>query len=169
MFGSVDLEIVATDDVGNNSAAETITVTIDPVNDAPSVVYGTEADLLMNNEVTAFDDMTNTLTITNDSSFATIEDILQLNGDAVLGPLEGGTQAIQSASVAVTDNTDGVLNLAGTPAIDILGSSPNQISVLNLLLDGSNLGTATLTVTVTDDAGGSDTSSQMTLNLVVVD
>ncbi len=167
VFGTVDLQIVATDDVGNPSAPETVTVTVDPVNDPPTVVFGTEADLLMNNEVTAFDDMTDTLTINNDSVFASIEDILQLSGDAVMGPLEGGTQVIMSASVAVTDNSDGVLNLAGPPAIDILAG--NTISVLNLLLNGGSTGTATLTITVTDDGSGSDTSGQRTLNLVVVD
>lgn len=169
-FGSVDLNVQATDDVSNVSQVETVTVTLNAVNDAPTAIYGDEVDIEANSEVNDFDSGTATLTINNDAAFVTIQDILMLNGAAVLGPLEDdGSQSIVSASVTVTDNSDGVLNLAATPGIDILGSSPNQTSVLNILLDGVNTGNATMSIAVTDNAGGTDTSSSITLNLVVVD
>jgi len=170
-FGSVDLNVQATDDVSNVSQVETVTVTLTAVNDAPTAIYGDEVDIEANSEVNDFDSGTATLTINNDTTFVTIQDILMLNGATVLGPLEDdGSQSIVSASVTVTDNTDGVINLAALPGIDILGSSPNQTSVLNMLLTSTAVtGGATMSITVTDDAGGTDTSSSITLNLVVVD
>ncbi len=171
VFGTVDLSVVATDDVGNPSSPVIVTVLLNPVNDQPSVVFGDETSIEGSSVVSDFDSGTLTLTLNNSDVTPSIQAILVLNGDSVLGPFEGdGSQTIVSAAVSINDNLSGVLDATEPPEINIFGVAPNQIAVLNMRLSsGSATGVASIDITVTDSASGADISTIMTLNLVVTD
>lgn len=171
VFGAVDLTVVAIDDVGNPSAPVQITLVINPVNDQPSVIFGDEASIEANSVVVDYEPLTDTLTLDNSDVTPSIQFIIELNGDAVLGPFEGdGSQTIISSAVSINDNASGVLDAAEPPEINIFGTAPNQIAVLNMRLSsGSAVGAASIDITITDSAGGNDTSTITTLNLIVVD
>ncbi len=160
-FGIVDLSVVATDTAA--SLPGIVSVTVDNVNDAPSVVFAGQASIESDDNVISFSETgpdAATLTLNSTiTGIANINSLLVVSGDEALGPFEGG-QNILTITPTVTSDPDSIFALA--PTFETSGR-------LNFALSGSN-GTATVEIVVVDDGGtsggGEDTSTTATLTVV---
>ncbi|MFK7958218.1 MAG: hypothetical protein AB8B96_19125 [Lysobacterales bacterium] len=157
-FGMVDLSVVASD--GIPSAPGVISLTVDNVNDAPSVVFADQATIEGDDNVISFVPGTVTLTLdSTNTGFESVDAMVVVSGDAALGPFEGAIQAVASITTTVTD-PDGIF--AVDPEVDDSGPDAGN---LDFALSG-NTGTATLDIVLVDDGGGTDTSPTVTLTII---
>jgi uncharacterized repeat protein (TIGR01451 family) len=169
VFGSVDLEVIAYDDSNNPSIPKLITVDITNVNDRPSVVFGVEADVENDADVSSFDRVGGVLTVFNGStSFKFVPDVLDVFGDDVLGINEGGSQFIENVDVQIDPGGDPSGVLTSDPGID-----PADGSLVFQLTSANATGTVDLSIVVTDNGGvvngGQNTSTVVSLQFVVID
>ncbi len=158
-FGMVDLSVVASD--GIPSAPGVITVTVDNVNDAPSVIFADQASIEADDNVISFVPGTATLTLdSTNMGFESIDAMVLVSGDMALGPFEGAIQSVASISTTVTSDPDGIFAVA--PEVDDDGADAGN---LDFAVSG-NIGTATIDIVLMDDGGGTDTSTAVTLTII---
>ncbi|MEM7708977.1 MAG: hypothetical protein AAF358_25740 [Pseudomonadota bacterium] len=159
-FGIVDLSVVATDTV--DSAPGIVSLTVDNVNDPPTVVFSDAATIEADGNVISFTaGDPPELTVNDAGGIQFIPNLVQVAGDAVLGENEGSIDALISNGVVVTVLSDpsGVLN--GAPSADDNGQ------LAYVLASPAVAGSATLQITVTDNGSPNETSTPQELTFTV--